>query len=219
VTLRGNDGTPVFLDDHDRRSFLSIMGHAGQLADWRLLSYCLMTNHVHMLVRLGPEKLSLGMHAIGTTHSHRFNKIHERTGHLFGDRYYSKVVEYDEHLALTFRYIALNPWRAGLVQDHDRWPWSAHAALAGLGPAHRALDRDVALEYFDGSCDRYREFVAEGKDLPERPPLADLTRSGELRLAIFHGYTQEEIAEELRVSQPTVFRLLRHETATKLPRE
>ena len=208
VTLRGNDGIPVFVDDHDRRSFLSIMGHAGQL---QLAAALVLpaTNHIHLLVRLGPEKLALGMHAIGTTHSHRFNALHDRAGHLFGDRYYAKVIEYDEHLTQTFRYIALNPWRAGLVADHDRWPWSAHAALAGLGPAHPALDRDSALEYFGGSSDRYREFVAEGRDLPERPPLADLVRSNKLRLAIAHGYTQHEIAAELGVSQSTVVRRLR----------
>ncbi len=211
MTLRGNDGAAVFVDDHDRRSFLSVLRHAGEIARWQLLSYCLMGNHVHLLVRLRSETLSVGMHAVATTHAHRFNAVHGRTGHIFGSRFFAKPIDHDEHLALTFRYIALNPWRAGLVDDHERWPWSAHAALAGLAPPHRALDRPGALEYFDGSPEHYRQFTAEGRDLPERPALADAVGSDPTyRLAIFYGYNQEEIASALGVSQATVSRRLRH---------
>ena len=199
----------MFVDDHDRRSFLSALSHAGEIAGWRLLSYCLMGNHIHLLVRLRSETLSLGMHAVATTHAHRFNAVHGRTGHIFGARFFAKPIDYDEHLALTFRYIALNPWRAGLVEDHERWPWSAHAALAGLALPHPALDRRAALEYFDGSAERYRDFTADGRDLPERPAIAEAVRiDPTFRLAIFYGYNQHEIASALGVSQATVSRRL-----------
>ena len=86
-----------------------------------------MFQHCNVIYLVGAAWLPLGMHAVGTIHAHRFNAVHGRTGHTFGNRFFAKPIAYDEHLMLTFRYIALNPWRAGLVKDHDRWPWSAHA--------------------------------------------------------------------------------------------
>ncbi len=147
---------------------------------------------------------------IATIHSHRFNEVHGTTGHVFERRFHSKPIDYDSHLWLTFRYIALNPFRAGMVRDHDRYPWSAHAALAGVGPPHRALDRDAALWYFDDSPVRYRAYVAEGTGLPERPELASFISADldALRLAIYYGYNQSEIAAALGVNQATVSRWL-----------
>ena len=64
VTVRGNDGAAIFVDDDDRRSYLAAVATAVEIAGWQLLSYCLMRNHAHLLVKLGRESLSLGMHVI-----------------------------------------------------------------------------------------------------------------------------------------------------------
>ena len=212
ITVRGNIGTPVFLDNVDRRSFLSLLREAGSRADWTLLSYCLMTNHAHLLVRLGPPRLSVGMHFLNSNHSRRFNATHALRDHLFGQRFYSSPVESDEYLLEAFRYIALNPWRAGMTNDRDQWGWSAHRALAGLSgcPAH--LDRAAALAHFDGDPERYRAFVSQGERHLPRPPLSRLARRGDVGMAeafFDHGYTQRQIAHAFRLSQATVSRRLR----------
>ena len=212
MTVRGNDGRPIFVDNHDRRSFLAILAEAGQLAGWRLLSFCLMTNHAHMLVELGAERLSEGMHLLTSTHSHRYREVHKTDGHLFGRRYSASVITRDEHLLETFRYIALNPWRAGLTQDRDTWQWSAHRALAGLGPCPRLLHRDRALWFFDGDTNSYREFINDGDRPPPRESLEDLVVEGAHaipRAHLVHGYTQAEIATAFGVSQATVSRRVR----------
>ncbi len=203
---------PIFVDNADRRSFLGALSHSGELTGWSLLSYCLMSNHAHLLVRVGAGGLSVGMHSLTTRHAHRFNATHGTSGHLFERRFHTSVIRHDAHLLESFRYIALNPWRAGVTDDRDIWRWSAHRALAGLCPAPRMLDRQLALEYFDGDADVYRSFVADGERSPKRPPLAVLAREGEAGLAAAHfdhGYSQAEIAAAFGLSQATVCRRLR----------
>jgi putative transposase len=212
ITVRGNRGAPIFLDNADRRSFLAVLGDAGQLARWKLLSFCLMGNHAHLLLRLGAGRLSDGMHLLTTTHSHRFQAVHKTDGHIFGRRYHASVIERDEHLREAFRYVALNPWRAGLTDHQDTWQWSAHRALAGLAPAPRLLGRAAALWYFDDDPRRYREFVSEGDMPPKHRTLAELASEGESaipRAHSVHGYSQAKIAEAFGVSQPTVSRRIR----------
>ena len=212
VTVRGNRGAPIFLDNADRRSFLAILASAGELAQWKLLSFCLMGNHAHLLLKLGAERLSEGMHLLTTTHSHRFHAVHKTDGHIFGRRYHAAVIERDEHLQETFRYIALNPWRAGLTSHRDAWGWSAHRALAGLGPVPRLLDRACALGYFNDDPLQYRAFVSEGDLPPEHQTLADSRSKASQaipRAHAVHGYTQSEIAAAFGISQATVSRRIR----------
>ena len=210
VVIRGNDGERVFLDDADHRSFLSILRRAGDLARWELLSYCLMVNHVHLLIRMGERGISRGMHSVMTTHSHRFNAVHERTGHLFGRRYWADdLVEHDSVIEIV-RYIALNPWRARMTNTPDEWRWSSHRALAGLSPVPHLLAREATLELFDGA-QRYHRFVNEGERDIRPPKLVHLVPEGVtgMRKAAGFGYSQADIARAFGVSQATVSRRLR----------
>ncbi len=211
VTVRGNRGVPIFVDNHDRRVFLAALEEAGRRARWTLLSFCLMTNHAHLLLRLEKPRLSLGMHFLNTTHAHRFNARHAMENHLFGQRYHSSPVETDDHLQEVFRYIALNPWRAGMTPRQDDWNWSAHRSLAGISPCPDLLNRAAALAYFESDAAIYRAFVAEGERKPIPPTLEQLVARGEGTIAeahFEHGYSQREIARAFRLSQTTVFRRL-----------
>ncbi len=211
ITLRGNRGVSIFEDDDDRYSFLSVLADAGTVAAWQLLTFCLMGNHVHVLIRLGQNRMADGMHLLMSTHSHRYNAAHKTDDHLFGARYHTTVIKRQNHLLEVFRYIALNPWRAGMTRERDDWKWSAHRALAGLAHVPPYLDRDGALEYFGRDQQIYREFVAQGERV-SRPPLDRLALGGEhaIRTAYFdHGYTQQEIADAFGLSQSTVGRRVR----------
>ncbi len=128
VTARGDGGEPVFLAPDDRRAFLARLGEEVVESSWTLLSYCLMSNHVHLLIELGDKGISTGMHRVLTGHSHRFNARHQREGHVFGNRFHARVIEDEEHLPAAFRYVAWNPCKAGLATTPEQWPWSAHRA-------------------------------------------------------------------------------------------
>ncbi len=168
ITARGADRCPIFRSDGDRRDFLKLLAGVAERFAWDVYAYCLMTNHYHLLVQPRWPTLSAGMQRLSGIHAQRFNRNHGRTGHLFGARFASPLVEGDSHLLLAARYIVLNPVRAGLCPTAADWPWSSYRATAGLAPAgFLALDRLLPLL---GTTDerarrRYREFIADGESL------------------------------------------------------
>jgi putative transposase len=125
VTARGVDGVAIFRDDDDRRFYLALLSFVIATYDWTCFAFCLMTNHVHVLVDADVDKLSAGIQYLHGVYAQRFNRKYGRSGHLFGARFASWVVETEEHLEGAAAYIVENPVRAGLCRDAASWRWSA----------------------------------------------------------------------------------------------
>jgi putative transposase len=128
LTMRGVDGSDIYRDDDDRYRFLRLLRLATNISEWRLLAYCLMRNHFHLVVDGELERISKGMHALAFRHAQTFNRRHERRGHLFQGRFHTRVVETEEHLGTVCAYVLANAERVG-VRD---WPWRG-GELADLG--------------------------------------------------------------------------------------
>ena len=109
VTVRGNDRRDIFRDDHDRRRFLDRLADCVEAHQVRLYMFCLMTNHVHLMLETPAGNLSEFMHRLQTAYSVYFNRRHRRSGHLFQGRYGARVVGGDEYILRLSRYIHLNP--------------------------------------------------------------------------------------------------------------
>ena len=117
VTQRGNARQPVFFCDHDRPSYLALLAEWNRRCGVQLLGYCLMTNHVHLVVVPATER-SLAK-AIGRTHylyTRYVNHCRQRSGHLWQNRFFSTVLDRD-HLVVALRYVDLNPVRARLASS------------------------------------------------------------------------------------------------------
>jgi putative transposase len=168
VTSRGAEGRPVFLDDLDRSLFMSVLAEVVQGRKWVCPSYCLMTNHFHLLIQTPHPDLAVGMHRLNSAHANYFNRRHDHIGHLFQSRYSAQVIESESHLLEACRYIVLNPVRAGLCRRPGRWHWSSYRATAGYVSAPAFLAADWVLGQFAPdprrASLRYVEFVAEGID-------------------------------------------------------
>jgi putative transposase len=154
----------VFRGVADRRIFLALLGTVVERFSWQCLTYCLMDNHYHVLVRTPEPNLGAGMQRLNGRYAQDFNRRHRRSGHLWEQRYGSVLLEADAHLAQAIGYIALNPVRAGLCERPEDWPWSAHRALAGATD-DSLVSSEVTLNYFAAAFGgngraRYREFVA-----------------------------------------------------------
>ena len=213
VTARGNAKAPIFLADSDREVFLSGLAVARHLDGVRCHAYCLMENHYHLLVETPRANLDEAMHRLNGTYAIRFNRRHERTGHVFQGRYGAKLITDDAYALNVVRYIAANPVRAGVCSAPEEWPWSSYAATAGLVPRPEFLT-DRIPGWFDGRAG-YRRFVAAGlyEPLERRPSLADLVPARDPELIAIahrqHGYQLAEIADHLGVHHSTVWRALR----------
>jgi putative transposase len=130
VTTRGNNGTPIYRDDDDRRFFLVLSHRTAAILDWQLHLWCLMSNHFHLLIETKTENLAQGMHRINSRYAHAVNERHGFRGHVFERRYTSRVVESETQLRNTVLYIAHNPVAAQLCADAREWPWSGGPMLA-----------------------------------------------------------------------------------------
>jgi putative transposase len=132
VYNRGNAREPIFEDDEDRLGFLEIFRSVRRLCGWSCLSYCLLDNHYHLVVRTPMPNLARGMRQLNSTYAQTFNRRRDRVGHVFQGRYGARLIQRDEHLLATLGYIARNPVKAGLCERAEEWPWSGHAAILGL---------------------------------------------------------------------------------------
>ena len=128
VTQRGNNRQDVFFVDDDRRAYLSILKEQSDRYGLKILGYCLMTNHVHLIaVPLTSESLSK---AIGRTHwryTQLINRLHGRSGHLWQNRFYSCALD-DEHFIMAMAYMERNPARAKICRKAWLYEWSSAAA-------------------------------------------------------------------------------------------
>jgi REP element-mobilizing transposase RayT len=161
VFARGNDRRVIYLDDADRYEYLRLLGRVVPWKRWRCLSFCLMDNHVHLLIETPQPNLGSGMQWLHGRFAQLFNERHERCGHVFQGRFGSVLVKTDAQLWTTVNYIARNPVDAGLCAQPGEWPWGSHHALVGGGQAPDWLDGDRLLEFYSSlGGDPHARYVA-----------------------------------------------------------
>jgi REP element-mobilizing transposase RayT len=129
VTARGNARGAIFVDDDDRGLYRTRLEWTALDFGWDVLLWCLMTNHVHLLLVTKKPNLSAGMQQLHGRYAQLFNDRHSRVGHLFGGRFWSSPVESDEHFETLCGYIVNNPVGAGLVPEWRLWPWLGGSLL------------------------------------------------------------------------------------------
>jgi len=127
ILLRGIGQQNIFEEDEDREKFLQILGKYKEELKFKIAAYCLMSNHVHLLIEDVNRNLELMMKKIAGSYAYYFNWKYERVGHVFQDRFKSEPVDSDEYLLTVVRYIHQNPFKAGITKG-DKYPWSSYNA-------------------------------------------------------------------------------------------
>ncbi len=166
ITSRGNAQSAIFIADSDRGMFLACLAEAVARCGWLCHAYCLMDNHYHLLIETPDANLSQGMRQLNGVYTQRFNRQHQRVGHLFQGRYKAILVERDSHLLELCRYVVLNPVRANMVKQVAKYSWSSYPATMGYTATPDWLSTDWLLGQFGKRRAvarlRYAEFVAQG---------------------------------------------------------
>jgi REP element-mobilizing transposase RayT len=152
VHTRGNNKAPVYVDATDRYVFLRMLERSQVKYEWIVYSWCLMTNHYHLVLRVPQNGLSQGMSELNGSFGRWSNLRHGRCDHIFGRRFSAHEITTDAHLLEALRYVVLNPVRAGSCEHPADWRWSSYRACAGLEPAQPFLALDVVLDLV---CDFY----------------------------------------------------------------
>jgi putative transposase len=135
VIQRGNNRDACFKQDSDYLTYLSHLRHLSGKYDCDLHAYCLMTNHVHLLMTPGSsDACGYLMRDLGRCYVRYFNRRHGRSGTLWEGRFRSCVAESARYVLACYRYIELNPVRAGMVAHPAAYAWSSHAANSGTRP-------------------------------------------------------------------------------------
>ena len=184
IMVRGINKATIFDDDQDRNRFLERLGENVIRGHCTIYAWVLMTNHVHILFKSGKDGISTVMRKLLTWYAQYYNRRHNRTGHLFENRYKSILCDEDNYLLALVRYIHLNPVRAGIIKtlpELDHYPWCGHRAIIGKATFSWMDIKHVLSEF--GSTRRkaiaeYHKFLQEGMGMS---PSTELTGGGLIR--------------------------------------
>ena len=174
IIVRGNNRENVFRDSEDYVRYLQKFVHFYREGDITLHAYCLMPNHIHLLLEMGKISLSKVLQRFHTWYTQYFNRRHDRMGHVFQGRYKAIVCKKDAYLLELVRYIHLNPVRAGLVDSPEDYPWSSHRIYLGIEKSE-VIDPSLVLKQFSDDLSSgirsYELFVMEGSKQGRRDDL------------------------------------------------
>ena len=144
VIVRGVNRQTIFESDADRYRFLKTINKYKSECNFALYAYCLMSNHVHLLIKADDEPLATVMKKICGSYAQYFNTKYERVGHLFQDRFKSEPVTTDDYLLTVLRYIFQNPVKAGICGEVEAYRWSNYRDYFGKPNS----DTEEILSYF-----------------------------------------------------------------------
>ena len=148
VHTRGNDRQDISFGNWSGRLFVRELARAAQRHGWRILAYCLMTNHSHLVLQID-ERLSAGMCELNGRFAATSNWINKRKDHLFGRRFTSHLIEDDAYLLASVRYVLLNPVRSAGARRPEHWRSSSMNALLGRERPPAWLDVDFDDWHFN----------------------------------------------------------------------
>ncbi|MEQ9210374.1 MAG: transposase [Pseudomonadales bacterium] len=194
IVQRGNNRQSCFLTKNDVAVYANSLLESSRQNQVDIHAWVFMTNHIHLLA--SPQKegaLSRMMQSVGCAYAHYFNKKHERTGTLWEGRYLSCIVQTEVYLLRCYRYIELNPVRAGIVSDPADYGWSSYRCNALGVPAKLCTPHELYLRLGSTAQERqasYRDLFSQELDASD---LEDIRTSTNRGLALGDNHFKSKI--------------------------
>ena len=157
IIFKGIDNQDIFYDDQDRRVFLKLIAKTKMQFAYKVSAYCLMDNHVHMIIKIEKEFLSKAMQCLMARYVHYFNKKYKRIGTLVQGRFKSKSVENQKYFLDVCRYVHRNPENAG-IEKTENYEWSSYKEY--LGKAY-IVDKKLLLNYLENDINVFVNYTAK----------------------------------------------------------
>ncbi len=175
IILRGNEGKKIFFRKKDKTRFLDILHKVVNKFNCHVYSYCLMNNHIHLIIYDNGNDISTIVKSLATRYAMYFNKAYRRKGHLFQDRFRSEIITSDDYLLRASRYIHNNPVKAFLVDCAADYSWSSYHYYTGKAKEYPALvNTDKVLKIISNNLtDARREYI---RFVDQAPPDTDVDK-------------------------------------------
>lgn len=125
IMLRGNNREKIFIDDEDKLKIIGTLERKKRNNEYNLYAYCVMDNHIHLVVKEGEEQIGSIIKRVAGSYSNYFNKKYQRIGHVFQERYKSEPIEDESYLLSCIRYIHQNPFKSN-ISTIERYQWSSY---------------------------------------------------------------------------------------------
>lgn len=217
ITCRGNARERIFLADTDRKRFLELLRRSSEIYQVDILSFVLMDNHFHLIVKTPRANLQEFMRHFNISYTSYFNRRHNRVGHLYQGRYKSFLIDADSYLLEVSRYVHLNPVRIKEYTDlcsaekkkHLRcYEWSSYGDYRTHNNQFPFVSLEEILSQFDWNRKRYEEFVESGID-KMASPLERGKGHGIIGESSFIKELYGRVTEKSKREQPAVGKMLR----------
>ena len=160
ITSRGNRKDKIFQDSSDFTHYLDLLKDTLEYFKndkYKILSYCLMSNHIHMLIEADKMPLGQFMCKLNSRYAMYYNKKYNYTGHLFEGRYFAKLMKSNLQIFEASKYIHLNPVKAKIVKKPEEYKWSSYSMYIG-NRKERLIYSKLLLSYFR-TKKLYKEYV------------------------------------------------------------
>lgn len=156
--LRGINKNYICESIVEKEAFMERLFKAKETGNFRLYGYCLMDNHIHLLIGES-EEIGISIKRISVAYAHWYNKQHDRTGHLFENRFLSEPIESDGYLLNVLRYIHQNPVKAKIVEQPSEYLWSSyHQYLSAYQGQYSQIDAELTKSYFS-TVQEFEDFM------------------------------------------------------------
>lgn len=166
VTSRGNRKYNIFRERDDYKIYLENLQEALNYYknEYDIISYCLMTNHVHLQIKTKNKHVWYLMSRVNKSYATNFNNKYNYVGHLFQSRYNAQIIQDDRYVLEVSRYIHLNPLKAGIVKRPEDYEWSSYPIYVGKAKDKFICSNEV-LCYFQYNKQLYQRYVEGNSDL------------------------------------------------------
>ena len=155
VIMRGNNKEYIFEDRLSKQIFMNQLLKICDEKLMDLLAWCIMDNHVHLVVKTSPEDLGIAFKRINIKYAIWYNKTYDKIGHVFQDRFISEAIESDEYLMMVIRYIHNNPLKANIVDSCEKYEWSSYISFTGKFIPE---PMKIVMEMFQNDLKAFKDF-------------------------------------------------------------
>lgn len=218
IVMRGNNREYIFNKDEQKRFFLDPIKSQEEDNLIDIVAYCIMDNHVHIVVKAGILDLTKAIKSINIKYAMKYNQQRDRIGHVFQDRYKSETIKDDKYLLQVIRYIHNNPIKAKMVKSIDDYNWSSYNEYINQNTIIESQQKQFILGYFSNNINHFIEFHKQKDDneyleIKEDQEIYRLEHAQEIISTYFKekGITEaKEVTKNLVYLEGIVQELLKH---------